>query len=511
MSQVKFMSADEAAALIPDYATVAITGAGGGLLEPEELLAAIERRFLSAGSPRGLTLVHAQGLGDGKDRGLNHLAHQHLVKRVIGAHWSWSPRMQALAAAEKIEAYALPGGVIQHLVRDSGAGRPGLLTHIGLDTFVDPRREGGRMNAAARQPISELISLDGQDYIRYFPLKIDVAILRGSYADERGNVSFQEEGAELDGLVLATAAHNNGGCVLVQVRERVAAGELTARSARLPGALVDVVVVSPQQPQSYQGAFDAGLAGSAKRGDADRLAAETANVDWVRKIVGARAFEELSGGGIASFGFGMPDEVATVAARHGVQLWQTVDHGHYGGQSLQGPLFGFVRGGEALIDSPSQFDLYSGGAIDTAFLGFGEFDAQGDVNVSLLGGKIIGPGGFIDITQGSKKIVFCGAFEGRGSKVAAEGGRLQLLSAGALPKLVQQVQQVSFSGARAIRTGQEVLFVCERAVFRLTAEGVVLEEIAPGIDLQADVLDRMGFTPLLPPGGPRPITCFALL
>lgn len=502
--QSKFRSADQAAATMADGATVAICGAGGGLLEPDTILAAIERRFLVSGHPRDLTIVHSQGLGDGEQRGLNRLAHEGLVRRVIGAHWSWSPRMQALAAAEKLEAYAFPGGAIQHMIREAGAGRPGLITPIGIGTMVDPRHGGGRMNARAAEVLNHLILIDGEEYIRYVPLSIDVAIVRGSLADADGNVSFEEEGAELDALVLAMGAHNCRGQVLVQVRQEVPAGALAARKVRLPGALVDCVVACPDQMQSYDAVFEPALSGSFARDGRTHTASESAQSSWERRIIGARGVQELRDGAIVSFGFGMPDEVATLAAQdRTLRCRQTVDHGHYGGQSLQGRLFGFVRDGEAMIDSPTQFDFYSGGGIDIAYLGFGEFDGNGNVNVSKLGGKVIGPGGFIDIAQGSRKVVFCGALMGKGLQVDVGQDGLRIVREGSLAKLVPQVEQVTFSGARALATGQEVLYVTERAVFRLTPAGVALEEIAPGIDLQADVLNLMGFRPIIADGYPK--------
>lgn len=500
----KVMHADQAARLVPDGAAVVVSGAGGGLLEPDAILAAIERRFLSGEGPSGLTVLHAQGLGDGQSTGLNRLAHEGMVRRVIGSHWAWSPRMQALAAAERIEAYALPGGAIQHLVRESGAGRPGLVTPVGLDTMADPRRDGGRMNAAAVEPLNELVVLDGREYIRYLPQQVDVAIVRGSAADARGNVSFEEEGAELDVVAAAMAARNCGGRVLVQVRQLVADGSQPARRVRLPGAWVDAVVVAAGQRQSYAGTTDVELAGTQARRRGETVAAQAApELPLERRIIGSRAVLELRPHDVVSFGFGMPDEVSRLAASLGLTCTQTVDHGHFGGESLQGALFGFVRGGEAMIDSPTQFDFYSGRGIDTAFLGFGEMDALGDVNVSRLGGRIVGPGGFIDISQGARRVVFCGTFEAKGLRVAWAQDELRILARGQQPKLVAQVDQVTFSARRALALGQEVLYVTERAVFRLTPEGVVLEEIAPGIDLEADVISRMGFRPLVAPQGPR--------
>jgi propionate CoA-transferase len=494
----KLMTAADAAALIIDGATIAITGAGGGLLEPDDLLAAIERRFLETGRPRDLTVVHAQGLGDGGHRGLNHLAHENLVARVIGAHWSWSPRMQTLAAEEKIEAYALPGGVIQHLIRETGAGRPGLITTVGIGTMVDPRMQGGRMNARATRALSEILTFDSREYIRYRPLKIDVALLRGSVADGAGNVSLQDEGAELDALALAMAAHNNHGSVIVQVKRTVGNGELMARTVRLPGALTDAIVVSPDQPQSYARETLYGLSGC------ERANVEVGNPGFPpssieRRIIGTRAADELRDAAIVSFGFGIPDEVATVAAQDGrlARCYQTLDHGHYGGKPLKGDLFGFVRNGEALIDSPSQFDFYSGGGVDIAFLGFGQFDRAGNVNVSRLQGAIVGPGGFIDISQGARKVVFCGTFEANGLELELAHSRVTIVKPGAIAKLVAAVDEVTFSAARALSRGQEVLYVTERAVFGLTSDGVALQEVADGIDLIADILGRMRFRPIM--------------
>jgi propionate CoA-transferase len=500
----KLMTTADAAGLIADGATVAITGAGGGLLEPDDLLAAIERRFLETGKPQGLTLVHAQGLGDGGHRGLNHLAHEKLVTRVIGAHWSWSPAMQALAAEEKIEAYALPGGVIQHLIRETGAGRPGLFTTVGIGTMVDPRMQGGRMNARTTRNLSEIVMFDGCEYIRYKPLEIDVALLRGSVADGAGNVSLQDEGAELDALVLAMAAHNNHGTVIVQVKRTVGNGALLARSVRLPGALTDAIVVSPTQSQSHAKEILFGLSGCERaNSDVESLGLAPSSIE--RRIIGTRAAVELRDDAIVSFGFGMPDEVAAIAAHDGrlARCYQTLDHGHYGGKPLKGDLFGFVRNGDALIDSPSQFDFYSGGGVDVAFLGFGQFDRAGNVNVSRLQGTIVGPGGFIDISQGARKVVFCGTFEAKGLRLELAHGRVTITQPGAIAKLVTAVDEVTFSAARALSQGQEVIYVTERAVFRLTSAGVALQELADGIDLDADILRRMGFVPVLDEVPPR--------
>lgn len=478
---------------MPDEACIGIIGGGGGLVEPDTLLASLEERFHSSGSPRKLTVVHSLGIGDRDKRGLNHLAHEGMVRRVIGGHWVWSPPMQALARDEKIEAYVLPGGVITQLMREIGAGRPGLLTHVGLGTFVDPRQDGGKMNAAAQDDLVETVDIDGRTWLRYKPFPVDAALIRGSYADPEGNISFDQEPANLDAFALALAAHNSGGKVLVQVRTAVASGTLPPRSVRIPGALVDAVVVDPSQPQSHTHFHDPSLSGELKGVDPD----VSAGPFTAREAIASRAATELEAGKIINYGFGIPDAVAKLVAARGEsdRYYQTIEHGTYGGTLLDGVLFGYARNATAMIDSPSQFDLYSGGGLDIAFLGMGEMDGEGNVNVSKLSGTTVGPGGFIDIAQNARKVVFCGTFETKGTTLNVGQGRLDIEQPGAVAKVVRQVDQITFSGNEALRSNQTVIYVTERAVFHLTQDGVCLSEIAPGIDLQKDVLDRMGFSP----------------
>ncbi|BAL27412.1 acyl CoA:acetate/3-ketoacid CoA transferase [Azoarcus sp. KH32C] len=492
----KFMSAADAVALVRDGDTVGLIGGGGGLVEASCIFAALEKRFLDTAQPRNLTVVHALGIGDKKSRGMNCFAYEGMVKRVIGGHWVWSPRMQELARDEKIEAYVLPGGVIAQLFREIGAGRPGLLTHVGLGTFVDPRLGGGRMNKAAKEDLVEVVELGGKEYLRYKPFPVNVAIIRGSYADAHGNISLDQEPANLDAYAVALAAHNSGGKVIAQVRTAVDVGTLPARSVRIPGALVDAVVVDPSQSQSYDIVYDPTISGE-RRGP---VPVESAQPLTVRQATARRAAEELRDGAVINYGVGVPDAVAKLVAARGDldRYYQTIEHGTYGGTLLDGMLFGFARNASAMIDAPSQFDFYSGGGLDIAFLGFGEFDRHGNVNASKLGGLTVGPGGFIDIAQNARKVVFCGNFDTKGSKITTGHGELVVERNGDVPKLVADVDQITFSGPQAVVRGQEVLYITERAMFRLTKEGVVLEEIAPGVDLQRDILDRMGFTPLMP-------------
>ncbi|MBS0533776.1 MAG: acyl CoA:acetate/3-ketoacid CoA transferase [Proteobacteria bacterium] len=496
MTRNKFMTADEAVKLIKDNDTVALIGGGGGLVEPTHIFRAVSRHFLATGTPRNLSVVHALGIGDRKKEGMNHFAHEGLVKRVIGGHWVWSPKMQEMARDEKIEAYVLPSGCVMQLYREIAAKRPGLFTHVGLGTFVDPRHQGGRMNKSAKDSLVEVVTIGGQELLWYKSFPINVAVIRGSFGDADGNISLDQEAANIDIYAAALAAHNSGGIVIAQVRTAVDVNSLPARSVRVPGAIVNAVVVDPTQQMSYDLPYDPLLSGE-RRGP---IALEPPEPLNVRSFIARRAYAELREGDVINFGVGIGEGVAKMIAERGEvgRYYQTIEHGTYGGSLLVGTLFGFARSPSAMIDGPSQFDFYSGGGLDTAFLGFGELDQYGDVNVSKLGGMTVGPGGFMDIAQNAKKVVFCGTFDTKNTKIEIGAGRLRILQQGAVRKLVSKVEQITYSGRQATRLGNEALFVTERAVFRLTGEGIVLSEVAPGVDVQADVLDCMGFRPLIP-------------
>ena len=507
----KFITADEAVGLIADGDTVGLMGGGGGLMEATHLFEAVQARFLASGQPHGLTLVHALGIGDKQTRGMNCFAHQGLARRVIGGHWVWSPAMQRLASNNQIEAYILPGGVSSQLMREIGAGRPGLITHVGLGTVCDPRHGGGRMNEAAREDLAELITIDGREYLRYKPFPIHVALIRASASDDEGNISFEHEAANLDAQALALAARNSGGKVIVQVRERVRRGALKAREVRIPSAWVDAVVIDPQQRTSYDIPFDPAFSGelvgsvraTAEADDHARELAAAREHFSERQAVARRAIVELyntdKARPVVNYGVGIPDAVAKlIAARNEHQrIYQTIEHGTYGGTLMDGVLFGYARNATAMLDSPTQFDFYGGGGLDIAFLGFGEFDRSGCVNVSKLGGVTVGPGGFIDIAQNARKVVFCGTLAARGVRLETGNGSLRVLEQGSIRKAVERVDQITFSGPQALARGQTVLYLTERASFRLTAGGVELFELAPGVDLQRDVLDQMDFAPKL--------------
>jgi acyl CoA:acetate/3-ketoacid CoA transferase len=474
------------------------------MLEADAIFSAIEERFLATGHPRDLILVHALGIGDGKTRGINRFAHAGMVRRVIGGHWSWSPRMQKLARDNRIEAYTLPSGVISLLLRESGAKRPGLITRTGLNTAYDPRFGGGAANEAARAagPLSEIITIGGEDYIRYLPIRPDIAIVRGTYCDEQGNISCAEEAGDLDALAVALSAKNSGGRVLVQVRERRIGKECFARLVQIPGVLVDQVVLVPDQPQTHAGSYEASLAGLpySEKSLAPKFEGLSLPLG-ARSIIARRAAEEIHPHQSVNFGFGIPGGIAAILAEQGrlEDIWLTVEQGIHNGQLIDGALFGAAAFPSAIMRSTDQFDFYSGGGIDIAFLGAGEIDAHGNVNVSRLGQDVVGPGGFVDISQGAKAVVFCATFEASGLQVRIGDGLLTIDHDGRIPKFVERVREVTFCGRSALEEQKPITYVTERAVFRLLKEGLMLVEVAPGIDLHRHVLDRMAFEPIISP------------
>ena len=484
----------EAAAMadaIFDGALVVLSGSGGGLVEADMICAAIERRFLDTGHPRDLTLVHALGIGDGVASGINRFAHEGMVSRVIGGHWTWSKRMQQLAHDNAIAAYTLPAGVIQTLLREIGAGRHGLVTHIGLDTFADPRHGGGKCNSRATDDIVEVVTLGGKELLWYKPFKVDFAVIRGTAADPQGNLTQREEPSDMDAFAAAMAAHNSGGRVFAQVRDALDAPISPARDVAIPGILVDRICVNPQQCQTTGSPYDPAISGQLP---APAVRAAQTLPDGLRYLIARRASEELTAGACVNFGFGIPDGIPAIAAAQDTDIaWTVIEQGPHNGELLPGHLFGATRHASAIVKSTDQFDFFSGGGIDIAFLGMGEMDAQGNVNASWLGADIVGPGGFVDITQGAKKVVFCGAFEAKGLQVAQHDGKVSIVTPGAIPKLVAQVRHITFSGRRARADGQTVLYVTERAVFQLMPDGLQLVDAPEGIMIERDILRRMPF------------------
>lgn len=490
---VKIVSAAEAAELVADGSTVLVDGSGGGVNEPAAILSALEERFGSTRHPAGLTLLHVSGMGEGRGGGIDRFAHEGMVRRVIGGHWGWSPRMQELAFAEKIEAYCLPQGTLSHLLRDIAAGRPGAVTHVGLGTFVDPRHGGGRLNASAVEDLVSIVELNRQEWLFTKAFPINVAIIRGTTADTDGNLTMDGEGLLAETLSAAQAARNSGGVVIAQVRNLVEAGTLDPRRVRVPGILVDALVVAPDQRLSAATLDDPYLTGELRAPALSHVAMPLG----VRKVIARRAALELRSHDIINLGFGMPDGVASVLAEEGcsAEVTFTVEQGHIGGVPAGGSDFGMAVNPSASVDAGQQFDWYDGGGLDIAVLSFAEVDAAGNVNVSRFGGRAPGVGGFINISQGARRLVFVGTFVATKDPYTFNDPDPIGLPAGGSPKLVERVQQISFSAERARATGQSVLYVTERAVFELTDNGLTLVEIAPGADLDEDVLSHMEFRP----------------
>jgi propionate CoA-transferase len=495
---VRVAKADDVAKLVESGDTLLIGGSGAGHSVPDALIAAIERRFLAEGAPRDLTTVHPVGLGDRANCGIGHLAHAGLLKRVVCGTLVDSPPVERMAAENKIEAYTLPQGCLSQLTREMAAGRPGLITHVGLQTFVDPRHGGGKQSELAKEDLIELIELGGREYLFFKPFHVDIALLRGTTADEDGNVTMEQEAVFGEMISMAQAARRAGGIVVVQVKRMALRGALPPKQVKIPGMLVDFIVVEPNQTQTFFTEYDPAYAGELKV----PLSQIAALPFSPRKVVARRASLELFPGAICNLGSGISTGIASIAAEEDAldDVVLTNEQGLIGGAPATGNEPGAARNYQAMIDQPYQFDFYDGGGLELAFLSFAEVDEHGNVNVSRFGERIIGPGGFINISQNAQTMVFSATFTSGGLDIDWPGGQTRIKREGREKKFVRRLQQVTYSGALAHENGQRTLFVTERAVFcRNEAGRLELIEIAPGVDLEKDILAQMEFRPDISP------------
>lgn len=494
----KVISAEKAAELIQDGCTLAASGFGLACWN-EEMGIAIEKRFKETGHPQNLTVMHASAVGSRRDgsRGMSHLGYEGLVKRWIGGIAYASPGMAKLIEQNKIEAYNLPQGVITQLYREIAAKRPGVITKVGLRTYVDPRLEGAKMNTKTTEDIVKHIELDDQEWLFYKSFPIHVGLIRGTVADENGNLTMDKESLMLEVLPVAQAVRNSGGIVIAQVEHVVKNGTLNPKDVRVPGILINYLVVSqPENHDQTEGRhYHPGLSGELK--------VPLQGVDVLpfdeRKVIARRCAMELKEKAILNLGVGMPSGVGSVASEEGVidYLTMTTEAGTIGGVPGSGLDFGSSYNAEAIIEEHVQFDFYDGGGLDLSVLGLAQTDEQGNVNVSKFGSRVMGCGGFINISQTAKKLVYCGTFTHGGLEVNLGDGMIEILQEGKNRKFIKEVEQVTFSGQYASEVGQTVLYITERAVFQLIDGKMTLIEIAPGVDLQKDILDQMDFTPVI--------------
>lgn len=488
----EIIKAEEAVEYIKDGQTVVFGGAGAGHAVPDKIMEALGSRFLKTGHPIALRTIHPCGIGDNDTKGLNHIAHEGLIDTNIGGFWGNAPKMAALAQTDKIKGYNFPQGVMSHLMRTSASGKPGVITRVGLNTYVDPENGGGKINKVTVEDLVLKIKIKESDYLFYSSFKVDVAIIRGTSIDLEGNLTMEEEVGSFSMLSIAQAAKTNGGLVIAQVKN-INNNHCTPGHVKVPGVLIDFVVEDKEQGMTFMSQFDRALV---KRDEA--YTDDELQLEGLKRIVSRRAALELNEGAFVNLGYGMSDGVPIVAKQEGItdKLTFMIEQGATGGIPTTGLNFGAMYNPSSIIDDGYQFDFFQGGGLDVAFLGFAQIDRHGNVNSSRFGNVLTGCGGFIDISQNAKKLVFCGSFSVK-SKIEITDEGLRIMDAGRFNKFINHVEQITFSGRFAMENGQEVLYVTERAVFKLTEEGLMLIEIAPGIDLQSDLLDMMDFKPII--------------
>lgn len=496
----KLITADVATSLIKDGMTIGVGGfVGFGVAE--EVLISIENKYTTTGEPKNLTVFHCAGVGDGKTRGMNHLGHEGLIKRLICGHVGLAPMVGSLCVENKIECFIIPQGVCSHILRATAGRKPGLITHVGLKTYADPRNEACKGNQAAidsGHEVVELITVGGKDYMFYKSIPLDICFIRGTYADEAGNITMDKEALISDQLEMAMAAHNSGGIVVCQVEKMVQKGTLPSKDVKIPGFLVDYVVEAKAENHRQwflDDEYHPELVGDIRipMGAIDPMELNP------RKICGRRGAMLLKKGAVVNLGIGVPEAIAAVAGEEGCsdQITLSIESGVLGGVPTGGLGIGGTVNPDAMFKQPDCFDFYDGGGLDMAFLGSAEIDEKGNVNVSKFAGRMVGPGGFINITQNAKIVGFCGTFTAGKMKCEIKDGKLNIIEDAPGIKFKKSVEQITYSAEYGVETGQTVYYITERALFKLVPEGIELLEIAPGIDLQKHILDKMEFTPIM--------------
>ena len=494
---MQVLSAEDAARLIPDGAALALSG-NGSILQPERLLIAMERLFLETGHPRDLTAIYPVVVGTGPGTGVDRLAHEGLVREVVASCFDiWGiDRLARMLREDRIRAHCVPMGILFQLLHAAADGQPGILTRVGMDTFVDPTVRGTGHNTATPDSLCERLNIGGEPYLFFRAPAVSAAVLRGSVADEDGNISLYREPIRQAVLTMALAARAGRGPVIVQVQAVVRRGTLKPADVDVPGCLVDAVVVEPTQQQTCLSEYDPTLTGEW------RLPAHVESVTpGVDRVVARRAACELRPGMIVNLGFGLAALVAQIAAEERVadDVILSVEHGPLGGTPSGNRIFGAATGPTCILRSTDVFALYHSGQLGLAILSAAQVDQEGNANVSRFGDAMPGPGGYIDITAGSPRIVLLSALRAGGARLEVTDGSLEVLQEGRVPRFVRSVQERTFSARAALARGAQVRYVTDRCTFDLTPDGLVLTEVAPGIDIERDVLRQMEFRPHVAP------------
>jgi propionate CoA-transferase len=497
-SRNKVVSVEDAVYLVPDGATITVGGfvAQGS---PEYVLEALGQRFRETGSPNNLTLLFGGGPGDSNNKGLNHFAHPGMLKRLIAGHYGQAPMLGKMALDGAFEAYFMPMGCVSRMIRCAASNSPGHLSKVGFGTMMDPALGGGKLNSRTTEDIVKVIEIEGEKYLFYPAMPIDVALIRGTTADPEGNITMERESLLCDHMLQAMAGRSRRGVVIAQVERVGAIGSLNPRQVRIPGTMVDCVVQAPadKHTMSYWCDYDPAMTGEIRL--PPKAKGESSMELDERKIIARRAVLEIMPDQVINLGIGMPEGVAKIAEEENILqfLELTTEPGVHGGVGVSGHNFGPATNADALIEMHSQFDFYNGGGLDVCFLGSAETDANGNVNVTRAGPKLTGPGGFIDISQCTKRVNLMGTFMAGGLKINIKDGKLVIEKEGRIKKFVKAVKEITFSGEQSLKNHQTVNYITERCVFTMTKDGMELIEVAPGIDLQTQILDLMDFKPLI--------------